>query len=223
RAPAHLWRDPFLATGAFASTAVGDTTHDDLHESERALADHVGAAQRAAFIAGRRALRAAITSVQPEHAQTPLLRSARGAPLVPEGLTGSISHKRTRAIAVAANTTDGLVGVDLEERPTERDIHRPSLATRILTSYEQDRIATSDPLAHREATLVHFAIKEAVYKAIDPYVHRYVRFTEVELDLHNDGTATVRLFLPELEHAPVVVSAIWRLEDTWIIAAAKSR
>ena len=221
-AAAQLWRDPFLVTGAFASIAVGDTMLDDLHEHERALAEQVGVAQRAAFIAGRRALRAAISTVQPQHASTALLRSSRGAPLLPDGLTGSISHKRTRAIAVAASTTEGVIGVDLEERPRAEDAHRPSLASRILTRHEQERIETTDPLAHREATLVHFAIKEAVYKAIDPRVHRYVRFTEVELDVNADGTATVRLFLPELHEHDVSVHAIWRLEDRWIIAAAKA-
>ena len=79
-----------------------------------------------------------------------------------------------------------------------------------------------DLLAHRESTLVRFAIKEAVYKAIDPYVGRYVRFTEVELEVADDGRAAVRLLLPEADMQRVQVEAHWRFEDRWIIAMARS-
>jgi enterobactin synthetase component D len=117
---------------------------------------------------------------------------------------------------------DGLVGVDLEERPTARDLERPSIASRVLTAAERDVIDGLELPSHREATLVRFAIKEAVYKAIDPYVGRYVRFTEVELDVSHDGQATVRLLLPEPAMQRVHVEARWRFEDRWIIAMARS-
>jgi 4'-phosphopantetheinyl transferase EntD len=70
---------------------------------------------------------------------------------------------------------------------------------------------------------VYFSLKEAVYKAIDPFVERYVRFTEVELTLHDTGEASVRLLLPEFAHGRVLVQARWTLEDDWIVATATSR
>lgn len=221
---------PFLEHGVLASVpidrerdAADEHTAVDLHGDEQRLAESMPPLRRAAFVAGRRALRAAIQRVSPNDAQAPLLHTRRGAPQLPTGMTGSISHKRTRAIAIAATSSGEKLGLDLEHRPTSRDLARPSLARRILTEHERTKIASAEPLAHREATLLHFALKEAVYKSIDPYVERYVRFTEVELDIHDDGTASVRLFLPELSDNSVNVSAAWRLDDEWIVAMARSR
>jgi enterobactin synthetase component D len=193
-----------------------------LHEAERQFAASLSAAQRPSFVAGRQALRAALQHVAPDQLIAPLLRTHRGAPVLPAGLTGSISHKRERAIAVAAPSSGDMVGVDLEERPLEKDLTRRSIAERILTGRELERLEGLDALAHREATLVHFALKEAVYKAIDPYVERYVRFTEVELDVHPSGRAVVRLSLPESSVQHVNVDAIWRFDGRWIIAMARS-
>jgi enterobactin synthetase component D len=194
----------------------------ELHVDEQALVGTMAEAQRSSFIAGRRALRVAMCTVAPQLRDVALLRTSRGAPQIPAGFTGSVSHKRTRAIAVFAPSAGALVGIDLEERPRASDAHRPSIADRILTAAEREVIQELDPLAHREATLIRFALKEAVYKSIDPYVHRYVRFTEVELDVHTDGRATVRLTLPESSIQDVSVHAQWRLEDRWIVAMARS-
>lgn len=209
-----------------------------LQREEVALARALAPARRASFVAGRLALRAAVGAVRPEHERFALLRDARGRPLLPPGVGGSISHKRDRAVAIAApDAGDGErvdrdarhIGVDLEARPSPEDVGRPSLARRILTAREQDALdaeARDDALAHREGTLVRFALKEAIYKAIDPWVGRYVRFTEVELDLRgtgaNAGDASVGLLLPELDDSRVRVTAAWRLEGAWIIATARS-
>ncbi len=238
--PIIVTSEPFIGGGVLGSvgipprpdtggsaTSVPRSQHAlglaELHAAEQTLVGTMAEAQRTAFIAGRRALRAAMCTVAPELNAVALLRTGRGAPQIPNGFTGSISHKRSRAIALFAPSAGALVGVDLEERPKESDAGRPSIADRILTGAEREVIRELDPLAHREATLIRFAIKEAVYKSIDPYVHRYVRFTEVELDVHADGRATVRLTLPESSIREVVVHAHWRLEDRWIVAMARSQ
>ncbi len=217
--PPRLGSGGHTPTAMHAPYALGIS---ELHAAEQALVGTMAEAQRTAFIAGRRALREAMVTVAPELRDVALLRTGRGAPQIPAGFTGSISHKRTRAIAVFAPSAGALVGVDLEERPTASDAHRPSIADRILTGAERETLQGLDPLEHREATLIRFALKEAVYKSIDPYVHRYVRFTEVELDVHTDGRATVRLTLPESSIQAVSVHAQWRLEDRWIVAMARS-
>lgn len=230
--------DPFGIGGAhagvvLASVGIASADGDESpwvwapHPDELALAANMTDARRAAFLAGRRALRAAVHALSPESALAPLLHTGRGAPHLPVGLTGSISHKRHRAIAVAAQQSDvdrpQHVGVDLEERPSREQLARPSIATRILTPREQDALTSLDDLAHREATLLRFALKEAVYKAIDPTVHRYVRFTEVELDVHTDGRADVTLLLPEFSAHPVHVDAHWMFDDDYIVAMASCR
>lgn len=220
--------DPFVPGGALASVAIGGSAaaaasvDDTVPLDERALAATMSPTRQASFVAGRRALRAAVARVAPSHADAPLLRTERGAPALPVGMTGSISHKRTRAMAVAMPTSGALLGLDLEDRPTARDLTRPSIADRILTGLERDALRRLEGLAHREATLVYFAVKEAVYKSIDPYVARYVRFTEVELDVTPDGVAAVRLFLPEPVIRDVHVTATWRFDGEFIVAMARS-
>ena len=228
--PPIVSEESFIPSGALASVVIDvaadysetDPPRGDVHADEMAFAAKMPPARRNAFLAGRRALRAALRRIAPNSASHPMLQTGRGAPHLPEGWTGSISHKRARAIALAAPSAGGLLGVDLEERPTLRDVDRPYIASRILTAAERELIDALEPLEHREATLVRFAIKEAVYKAIDPYVSRYVRFTEVELDVSDDGHALVRLLLPEAAVRSVHVEAQWRFEDRWIIAMARS-
>jgi 4'-phosphopantetheinyl transferase EntD len=120
------------------------------------------------FAAGRRALCEALGEA------CEIGRDDRGAPVVPRG-HGSIAHKagpdRVVAVAIAA---DHLVGIDVERAlPPRQAIER-----RILTPREQAALGDD----RRQVSLV-FAIKEAIYKAVDPVVRRYVGFTEVEVDL----------------------------------------
>lgn len=199
-----------------------------LHADEAALALSLPPARRATFVAGRQALREAVRQL-PGHSEadeSPILRTTRGAPLLPPALTGSITHKGMLAMATVAPRGAGVehVGLDLERRPVVADLTRPSIARKILTAREFSTLddGATDPLAARERTLVYFALKEAVYKAIDPFVERYVRFTEVEIELRDDADAEVTLLLPELVHGPVRVGARWSTDNEWIVATAFS-
>ncbi len=203
-----------------------------LHPDEAALVEAMPPAPRATFVAGRLAMRAAIGAAlanqAPHDAVAPILRSARGAPVLPSTMAGSVSHKHDAALALMlprhalAHGSSLHVGVDLEHRPSSRDIDRPSIARRILTAPELDALAefAQDPLAQRERVILSFAIKEAVYKAIDPTVQRYVRFTEVALQFNESGSVSVSLLLPELLHSDVAVHAQYTLDDRWIVATA---
>lgn len=199
-----------------------------LHTREAEFARALPMARRPTFVAGREALRAALGALDTsayQHGDIAILRTPRGAPALPPHVTGSVSHKRTLAMAAVAPRAASLqhIGIDLEHRPQERDLAARSVARKILTAREYDYVQQwgEDTLAGREQVLVHFALKEAVYKAIDPFVERYVRFTEVELDL-TDGRALVTLHLPEASVAEVRIEAGWQLEDEWIVAWAES-
>lgn len=99
----------------------------------------------------------------------PILSDDRGAPTLPAGWSGSISHKGACAIAIAAPAALGNLGIDLERAIAPRG----DIGARILTPREPAVVG-------KWLTRV-FAIKEAVYKAIDPIVRRYVGFQEVEV------------------------------------------
>jgi enterobactin synthetase component D len=203
-----------------------------LHPEEAALVAVMPPVRRATFVAGRLALRAAmraaVTEEGPDASAAPILRTARGAPVLPHTVAGSVSHKHDAALALMAPRSAVAaggsmhVGVDLEHRPTAHDVARPSIARRILTAWELDALSAldTDPLAQRERVILSFAIKEAVYKAIDPTVRRYVQFTEVALQFGDDGAVSVSLLLPELATGQIIVRAHYSLDERWIVATA---
>jgi 4'-phosphopantetheinyl transferase EntD len=176
---------------------LADDEHDAalaaLPAAERDGAAALSPTRRRDFIRGRTALHALVGDA----AITP---SDRGAPHV-DGFTCSISHKGTRAAAIAAPDGDGFVGVDLERaEPPRIDI-----SSKVLTAREPRA-------AGAELTRV-FALKEAIYKAIDPIVRRYVAFTEVEIEA--DGRVTSAL--------PIEIEA-WSIEhDGHWLATARAR
>ncbi len=248
---------PFIPGGALASAWFTDDPADapDPTADDRALAETVGLARRASLLAGRRALRAALQGALPAPGSPEQMPAAawathaipatpRGAPALPAGVTGSISHKRLapdandpdgaprgRAIAIAAYGTQQTVGVDLELRPTVAELGRPDIAPRILTAHELAVLHAGDALQRREATLLAFALKEAVYKAIDPVVQRYVGFTEVEMDpdVPTDfqqgaprGEVTVRMLFADPAAHTLQLRAMWQRDAHWIIALARA-
>jgi enterobactin synthetase component D len=171
---------------------VDDDTLAAMHPEERALARSIPGGRRATWVAGRQALRAALEDLGLGGA--PLLATDRGAPLVPAGALGSISHKRTLAVAVAAPRTPGLqLGVDLEEdAPLRVDVSR-----RVLTPRELEDFQALAPPARDRAVLLRLSAKEAIYKALDPFVRRYVSFQEAEVFPDDKGGGRVVLSVPE--------------------------
>ena len=102
-----------------------------------------------------------------------IARDDRGAPVMPAGGLGSACNTGGRAAARVARD-DGAgarIGVDLEHARAPRQ----PIETRVLT--ERERAAIID----RKDITRAFAIKEAIYKALDPFLRRYIGFLEVEL------------------------------------------
>jgi phosphopantetheine--protein transferase-like protein len=150
-----------------------------LRPEERAHADGLPAARRATWVGGRVALRAALDALGV--AAGPLLATPRGAPALRAGVAGSISHKEALAVALAARAPGGeTLGVDVELDPTVR-APRADIAPRVLTPAERARVDALAPAERTREVLVSFAAKEAIYKALDPWVRRSVSWQEVEL------------------------------------------
>ena len=150
-------------------------------------------------VLGRAAMRAALAMPDAD-----IPSDDRGAPCLPAGWLGSISHKQGRAAALVA-PDDGAgarIGIDLEHAVAPRQ----PIERRIL----QPRERFSD---RREVSL-YFAVKEAIYKAIDPFLRRYVGFTEVEVSLAD------RRVITEL---PVDVDIWWCEHDGCWLATARAK
>lgn len=194
---------------------VGDGLDEALAKlpaAEQAHAATLTPVRRADMIRGRTALHAALHELAPTLSESPLLADDRGAPVLPGGWVGSVSHKAGRAAALitrASPISRARVGVDLElAAPPRLDI-----ASRILTRKERTELE-----AHPErgrATTLRFSIKEAIYKAVDPFVRRYVGFTEVELDVQ-DRIAHVSSQLP------FEIETTWEERDGFWLATARA-
>ncbi len=158
----------------------------ELHDVERAEADRNKPRRRRELVAGRTALRRALRAAG-WSGDRPLLPGEQGRPELPQGFSGSITHKDGLVLAVAAAIVDGrTIGVDSEvlgERP------RVGIASRILRPPELARWK-----AGGEAwpdLLEYFSLKEAIYKAAHPHLPRYIRFDEAEIAA--DGRITMHL------------------------------
>ncbi len=200
--------------GLGAIIELADHAIDDalavLPPAEQAHAAQLSLIRRRELVCGRTALHDALAALAPGLADLPILPDDRGAPVLPPGWIGSISHKGRRAVALVAAAHEGgaRIGIDLELAAAPKQ----DIARWILTAREQETLADRG----RGATL-RFSIKEAIYKAVDPFVRRYVEFTEVELDV-GDGIATVTSALP------FAIETTWReLDGHWLATARVSR
>jgi len=173
-----------------------------LPPAEQAHAATLGEIRRRDFIAGRLALHEALG----ERA-SPILTDDRGAPMLPPGWVGSVSHKGPAAAALVAPAGAGWIGVDLElAAPPRLDIAR-----RILTPRELAVL----PDRGRAVTL-RFSLKEAIYKAVDRHLRRYVGFSEVELELIEDVCAVS-------SELPLSIEAWWREHAGYWLSTARAR
>jgi enterobactin synthetase component D len=175
--------------------ALGTGAGTGLHAEEAAYARGLPPARRVTFIGGRLALRAALSDLGVT-ASAPITIGARGAPALPSGVVGSISHKQAIAVAVAARAEGADAGVTLGldvELPQRAP--RPGVARRVLADDEMRRLEALDPSARGQALLVAFSAKEALYKALDPWVARRLSFHEVAIARAADGRLTADLRL----------------------------
>lgn len=183
---------------------------------EQARAAALSPLRQRDWVAGRLALRAALDRAGLACAE-PVLADDRGAPVLPAGVDGSVSHKRGLAVALAAPRGDARVGVDVELLAAPR----LDIAPRILTDVERRAIADLDPIARGRAVTLRFSIKEAVYKAVDPFVRRYVGFREVAVWPSDDGTARVDV-VPGAD-LPLAIDASWVVVGDLVICSARAR
>jgi 4'-phosphopantetheinyl transferase EntD len=200
---------------------------------ERARAFELPMARRRTYTGGRVAMHAALGRLGVR--VDTVASDERGAPVLPPGVAGSITHKERLAAALVAFEASARLGVDLEmDAPRRQDI-----ASRVLRDSEREELAGLGELERGREVLLRFSAKEAVYKALDPYVRRYVDFKEVAVSPRPDGTAAVAMHLrsrgdrldggdradrdeagPEGE-GPFAVAVGWRRFDGVVLTTAR--
>jgi phosphopantetheine--protein transferase-like protein len=188
-----------------------------LHADEAAFARALSPARRAGWVGGRVALRAALVALGVEVA-APILATARGAPLLPPGVVGSVSHKSDLAVALAARTTiaAATLGIDVEGvRSFKYDIAR-----HVLTADERAALPPDGPARDAEVLRL-FSAKEAIYKALDPWVQRFVSFQEATVTRAPNGGLRARLALAQRE-GPFAVELHDASDAAVILIAARA-
>jgi enterobactin synthetase component D len=204
-----------------------------LPEGERRHVEGLPPLRRASWVGGRIALRAALADLSFDAG--PILATARGAPSLLPGARGSISHKEDLAVGLAARVTlpsdrgaggarDWHLGIDIERvGPNRADI-----SGYVLRPEERARLPPPGDPRRDEELRFAFSAKEAIYKALDPFLGRYVSFQEVAVERRPDGTAAVALYLrPDTGAdaapvpAPFEVQVGWLLREGFILTTAR--
>jgi 4'-phosphopantetheinyl transferase EntD len=117
----------------------------------------------------------------------PVTRTEARAPRWPAVCIGSITHGRDLAAAAVARR-DALrgVGIDLEEASRVG----PELHPKVFTARERAELDARPANRTLEGTL-RFSAKEAVYKAVNPQIGRFIGFREVEVVVDEQSPATI--------------------------------
>jgi enterobactin synthetase component D len=191
-----------------------DALAETLLPAERTLAAGLGEVRRRTWVGGRVAMRQALLRARIE--APAVLSDPRGAPLLPPGVSGSISHKTQRATAIVAREPFARLGVDIEDDVVgSLDISR-----RVLSHQEVEELASLAPGPRAREVLLRFSAKEALYKALDPFVQRYVAFGEVSISPQVDGTTRVALHLAGNE-GPFSVDVRWLRLESIVLTTAR--
>ncbi len=184
---------------------------------ERSFAATLSEGRRPSWVAGRVAMRAALADLN--ITAGPILPNDRGAPTLPPTVAGSISHKPDLAVALVRVRQDTeTIGVDIElEAPLRVDVSR-----RVLTPTEAASIAHLPDGEKTRQLLLRLSAKESLYKALDPFVRRYVGFHEAEIDLATDGEGTAKLTLTDGK-GPFAIEITWQVRPPHVLTTALIR
>lgn len=116
-----------------------------------------------------------------------------GEPLWPEGVSGSITHSGTQAMAVAVRHPDALVGIDCEAILPDREARE--IQDGIIDAQEAMCLTRSGyPFAL--ALTLAFSAKESLFKALFPTARRYMGFDCARVTALNQKTIALTLSLP---------------------------
>ena len=163
--------------------AYGDDGADaPLYPEEAALLTRAVPKRRREFAAVRSCARRAMRKLGVP--ARPVLPGERGAPVWPDGLTGSMTHCEGYCAAALVRAADlASLGIDAETHGPLPEgvlasVSLPEEAARI------GRLSAERPAVHWDRLL--FSAKESVYKAWFPLTGEWLDFHEADIDLFTD-------------------------------------
>ena len=181
------------------------------HHAELANA---GRKRKAEHLAGRIAAAHAL----PDHTVPGIGPS--GEPLWPEGVSGSITHSGTQAMAVAVRYPDALVGIDCEAILPDREARE--IQDGIIDAQEAMCLTRSGyPFAL--ALTLAFSAKESLFKAFFPQVKTFMGFEWARVTELTEKTITLALSHPAGDYPEGKrFTLIWQNNDTSVWTLLKA-
>ena len=170
------------------------------------------------FRAGRYCAMKAMEALDPRFAAQQVGRAASGAPLWPDGVTGSITHTDDFVSAAVARTTDAIaLGIDTERIMSEsqaRDVGR-MVAWPVEVAY-----ARAAGMTRLEALTLVFSAKESMFKTLHPMVGQFFDFRDVRIvgvDAHaHTFTARIVRTLSDRFPAQTLLQGRFEVEVPWV-------
>ena len=150
------------------------------------LAD-AGRKRKADHLAGRIAAAHAL----PDHTVPAIGPS--GEPLWPDGISGSITHSGTQAMAVVFRDRHALIGIDSEAILAENEAWE--IKDGIIDAHEERVLSRSGYPFALALTLV-FSAKESLFKALFPQVQAYMGFDSARVTMLDKETLMLALTRP---------------------------
>lgn len=154
-----------------------------LLEEELAYAAKLPPRRRREWMAGRICIATALAALAGESStrmpanRAPLLPAPHGAVQPPTGTVCSLTHKGRLVVGLAARDQGRRVGVDLEHV----DSTDGQLAERILTTRERTLVEGLAHVDRTRAVAIHFSLKEAAFKALEPKDQEGIEHSEIEV------------------------------------------
>ncbi|GHH69058.1 4'-phosphopantetheinyl transferase [Streptosporangium violaceochromogenes] len=186
--------DELLPPAVSACEAFEDASDPELFPEEERLVARAVRKRRQEFATVRMCARRALAGIGV--APLPLLHGARGAPVWPEAVVGSMTHcAGYRAAAVAWSRDVLTIGLDAE---VNRPLPSRGVLETVTVAEERARLtslAGRRPDVHWDRLV--FSAKESVYKAWFPLTGRWLGFDEAEIHIDpGTGTFTAALRVP---------------------------
>ncbi|MGW4198812.1 4'-phosphopantetheinyl transferase family protein [Streptomyces sp. NPDC005004] len=209
----ELLPESVVAVEAFGEPRDADSA---LFPEERPLVARAVAKRRREFASVRVCARHAMEKLGVPPA--PVLTGERGAPVWPEGLTGSMTHcDGYRAAALVRTGELASLGIDGETHAALPD----GVLDAIALPGERERhraLAAARPEVHWDRLL--FSAKESVYKAWFPLTRAWLDFAEADIELlpGADGAARGAFHARLLVPGPVVAGVrLAGFQGRWVI------
>ncbi len=217
----HTTHTTFILAGhtvhnvTFAPTTFTDA--DLLWLPHYAELSNAGRKRKAEHLAGRIAAAHALGAIN-ERAIPGIGPS--GEPLWPEGVSGSITHSGTQAMAVVVRHQDALVGIDCEAILPDREARE--IQDGIVDAQEAMYLTHSGyPFAL--ALTLAFSAKESLFKALFPKANTYMGFEWARVTELTEKTITLALSNPAggyPEGKRFIL--IWQNNDTSVFTLLKA-